>query len=138
MTRCSPLGEATASVAGAENVDKAIIAAKLERALRGNPATSNGERRHVGPNARDAQGEGGSGIENSWTCYSGLKLTQNKFVHVCRSLWKIRDGGVDQVRYRTSMCKEDMAKDLSRLKVSMDGVNRHWDKERIGSSWQHD
>jgi hypothetical protein len=71
MARCSPLGETTASVVGAENVDRATIAAELKRAFGENPATSNGERCPTGPNARDALGEGGSSSENSWTCYFG-------------------------------------------------------------------
>jgi hypothetical protein len=33
MARCSPLGEATASVVGEENVDEATIAVELERAF---------------------------------------------------------------------------------------------------------
>jgi hypothetical protein len=69
MACCSPLGEAAASVAGAENVDKATIVAELERAFGENPATCDGERRPTGPDARDSLGEGGSGGENSQTCY---------------------------------------------------------------------
>jgi hypothetical protein len=69
MAHYSPLGEATASVAGAESVDKATIAVELERAFGENPATINGERWHVGPDTRDALGEGGSDGENSQTCY---------------------------------------------------------------------
>jgi hypothetical protein len=45
---------------------------------------------------------------------------------------------VGQVGYGTNMCKEDTTNYPSGLKISTDGVNRHWDKERIGPSWRLD
>jgi hypothetical protein len=47
------------------NKDKVVIAAKVERVLRENPATSDGEKRLASPDAEDTLSEHGSDNENS-------------------------------------------------------------------------
>jgi hypothetical protein len=69
MAHCNPLDEAAAGMTEVGNIDKAMIAAELERAFAKGPATSGGERRPASPNAEDILSEGGSGSENSRTYY---------------------------------------------------------------------
>jgi hypothetical protein len=43
MAHCSPLGEATASAAEVENIDRVAVTTEVEQTIGENPATSNGE-----------------------------------------------------------------------------------------------
>jgi hypothetical protein len=71
MARCSPLDEAGGGMAEVENMDEAVIAVELERAFEENHAASNVEQRRAGSDGEDTLSEGGSGNENSRTCYFG-------------------------------------------------------------------
>jgi hypothetical protein len=66
MSRCSPLGEAAAAAAEAENVEEITISVELERAFGQNLAASDGEG-HVDDN----QGEGASNHAKLRACYFG-------------------------------------------------------------------
>jgi hypothetical protein len=71
MAHCSPLGEAAATAVEVENIDKAAVAAELERAFGENPAASDGEKCLASPDVGDTLSEGVSDNENSWTYYFG-------------------------------------------------------------------
>jgi hypothetical protein len=53
MAHCSPLDEATAGMVRVENMDDAIVVAKLEHAFVENPTTSNVERCPTSLDAKD-------------------------------------------------------------------------------------
>jgi hypothetical protein len=73
MAHCSPLGKAGGGMAEVENIDEAVVAAKLEQASGENPAASNGEKRPAGSDAEDTLIEGGSGDEKPQTfSYFGM------------------------------------------------------------------
>jgi hypothetical protein len=67
MACYSPLDEVTTGMMKVENMDKAVVTAKLERSFRENPTTSDAERRPVSPDAEDILSESGSGNENLHT-----------------------------------------------------------------------
>jgi hypothetical protein len=71
MACCSPLGEATASVAVVDNIDEMVIVAEVERVLGEIPATPDGERCLASPDTEDPLSEGGSNNENPQTYYFG-------------------------------------------------------------------
>jgi hypothetical protein len=71
MACCSPLGEVATDTVEEENMDKAVIAAEVERALGENPIASDGEKRPMSPNTEDTLSEGGSDNENSRPYYFG-------------------------------------------------------------------
>jgi hypothetical protein len=69
MARYSPLDEAMVGMMEVGNMDEAVVATELERALKQNPTVTDGERRPTSPDTDDILSEGGSGSENSWTYY---------------------------------------------------------------------
>jgi hypothetical protein len=71
MARCSPLGEAAATVVEVENIDEAVVAAELERAFGENCVTSDGENCPASLDAEDALVEGASDGEKLRTYYFG-------------------------------------------------------------------
>jgi hypothetical protein len=71
MSRCSPLGEAAAAAAEAENVEEITVLTELERTFGQNPAASNGEGHAMSPNVDDDLGEGASDNTKPQTCYFG-------------------------------------------------------------------
>jgi hypothetical protein len=71
MAHCCPLVEVAASAVGVENMDEAVVAAKLAHAFWENLPASNGEKCLASPDAEDTLSEGGSNSGNSRTYYFG-------------------------------------------------------------------
>jgi hypothetical protein len=71
MSRCSPLGEAAAAAAEAENVEEITVLTELEHTFGQNPTASDGEGHAMSPNVDDDLGEGASDNTKPPPCYFG-------------------------------------------------------------------